>query len=423
MKLKNTFLLFSLVITGFTSCVSENLENEQTVEKGRMTLRVSALEPMTTRAKTEVTNYPVIVYDKQGNIVEGCEWETVSDIPEEVVLKAGKYDVESHTPGTCEKRMSTPYYKGVTEIEIIKNTRTDVEVICKMLNSKIQMTYTPEFLEVFKTWTITIDDSQDLSGANSVFSFTDEDGTTPDPFYWYFQNEVTKLKLNFQGVTTNGSTIVATRIITKSIADERYDDDAEYFKGGDALAITLSPTGEVTSGKVNDITINATITFAETTEPKDLEVTDNNSGNNEEPSTPPTEAITLTLPQDMTVTEDTDPSLGDALILTPNGIKSLLVSIESTNSEMTGSLEQVAIDYPGLDFINGTEVVGSTILVNFLAELGEEITVPSSGQTEYTFPIGNFFGFLLMLEGTHTFHMIVEDLNGNKKQGTINLTI
>lgn len=423
MKLNNILLAGCFAITALCACVSENqdLESINNVT-GNMALNVSQIEPMVTRALTEVTNYPVYVKNSEGKIVK--QWDAVSAVPSKVAFSVGSYVVESHTPGTCEDQMATPYYQGTFDMEIIEGQTTDVDVVCKMLNSKIQVIYEPEFLEFFTSWTITITDSK-----KKAIDFTNAKGTAPAPVYWLLSEKTDTLTLDFRGTTNQGKSVTDRKFLTKELSTLKYEDDSDFFTGGDALEITIKPAPEsIITGKVEHIIINADIVFSQDGKPHSIEVTDSDSGSNTgggEGNDPGNddEAITLNMPPDMTVTDETDPKLGDAVILTPNGIKSLIVTIESTNDEMIESLQGVADEYEGVDFINGAEVVGNTNLVEFLGELGQDITVPETGATEYTFPIGNFFGFLMMLDGTHTFHMTVEDLKGNKKQGTINLTI
>ena len=105
------------------------------------------------------------------------------------------------------------------------------------------------------------------------------------------------------------------------------------------------------------------------------------------------------------------------------GLKSVKVNVVSSSDEMMEQLAAVADEYPGVDLVNGCEVVGNQNLVAFLASLQKVITVPAESQTEYTFPVGQFYGFLSLLPGTHNFIMTVTDMEGNKKTGTIVVTI
>ena len=125
----------------------------------------------------------------------------------------------------------------------------------------------------------------------------------------------------------------------------------------------------------------------------------------------------------MVVNADTDPSLGDTYIAAPNGIKSIVVSMSSTSEEMMASLAAIADGYEGVDFANGTEVVGNESLATLFSQLGQSLSVPAEGDTEYTFPIGNFFVLLSVLPGEHSFGLTVTDMQGNTTSGGLTLTV
>ena len=420
MKLKYLLLAGFTAVAALSACVSENQDIEGTgyADKGRMSLSVNRAEPMQTRATSVVTNYPVILYDAEGRVLDS--WNTVEEVPNPYVLSVGNYSVESHTPGILKKKMDTPYYKGTAAVEIIKDNTTNVEVTCKMQNSPITLNYDADFLSVFTSWSITLDD-----GSETALAFTKEDGNTTATTYWLFEGEVDELVLNFRGTTKEGSTVSARNTLTKNQAAQHYDGDLQHFTGGDALVINFTPV-ESTAGKVVSITINATVTFTETETTVGLEVTDNG---NLEP-TPGTggetggddTSITLNLPNNMTVNAATDKSLGDTYIKCDNGIKSIKVSIESTSDEMLESLGDLNTNY-GVDFIGGAEIVGNQSVVQLFNDLNQPLSVPAVNDADYTFPIGNFFGLLGFLSGEHTFNMVVEDMNGNKKNGKLVLTV
>ena len=426
MKLHKIFLGCAAALA-LVSCVSEDLSKNAGKDSGRLQIGVETQDPLKTRADAyTVTNFPVTIYNEDGT-TKVQSYDAVSAMPEQILLPTGTYLLEAHTPGVMERIMTAPYYKG-TELSVIqKDVTTQSTITCKMANTSVSVHYDQDFLDLFTSWTITFDD-----GTDNAISFTNEDGNAPSAIYWDLGEGVEKLIVNFRGVNRDG-TITAKNELTKSQATETYDGQSANFAGGDAVVVNFTPV-EATTGYVT-IGITATI-FGQAAEevPAVVQIVDNGTftpddGNGDEPNPGDNpqpgddNAITLNMPNDMTVTAETDPALGDAVILTPKGIKSLKVTIVSSNPDMVSSLTDVADSYPGVDFINGAEVVGNTNLVSFLGELGQEITVPTTGQTEYTFPIGNFFGFLLILEGEHTFNMTVEDQEGNIKQGTLKLTI
>ena len=428
MKMKYALLTGCLAITALGACVSEDrdLGQDNKADKGRLALNVTRTEPMQTRAVTEVSDYPVFLYDANGAEVK--RWDAVTEVPATYVLSVGNYTVESHTPGIIQKKMTTPYYKGSAEVEILKDTKTNANVVCKMQNSPITVHYVEDFLSVFTAWEITLDD-----GGTTALSFTEADGTTPATIYWHFEEAAEKLTLNFRGTTADGSTIVQSYVLTKDQAVEHYDGDSKVFTGGDALNINFTPV-EATSGHVTAITINADVTFTETNSKLTLEVTDNgtltpdipgdNPGDNPQPGD--NTSITLDLPAPISYpflgAAAVEKSLGDTYIAAGKGLKSIIVKIESTSEEMISSVGDLNTNY-GVDFIGGAEIVGNQKVVTLFQDLNQPLDVPAEGDTEYTFPIGNFFELLQVLVGEHTFHLTVTDLEGNTKSGTVTITI
>lgn len=425
-NIKSSLLFGALSVVALSSCVSENVDlNKVGKEMGALELNVDIVQPRT-RAITEVDDYPVYLYDAEGNLVE--QWAAVTAVPAKVTVSVGNYVVESHTPGTIKKQMSYPYYKGTKSVEVMKGLTSEVEVMCKMQNSPISVSYGEDFADVFTSWEITIDDGE---GGNTALSFTNTSSAAP--VYMYHGEEgVKELKVNFRGITKEGSTVVKSNVLTKDDADTHYDSDRENFGGGDALTLTFKPV-ESNDGKISTITINAEVTFTETDETINVVVIDKtnmddpNGGGGGDVPQPGDDKITLTIPAPVTLSADdaqtADPTSGDVVMSAQNGLKSVMVKVNSSSEEMMGSLEAVGEEYEGVDLVNGCEVVGNQNLVAFLGSLGKTITVPAEGDKDYTFPVGQFYGFLGLLPGDHNFVMTVTDMEGNKKTGTVKVTI
>ena len=409
-------------ILAFTACTNEDFGHlVGKKDTGVACLNIDIKNP-STRAISEVSNFPVIIYNEKGEVIES--YDKVTNIPEKVILPVGNYFVTSHTPGEIEKTMDKPFYNGTETMEIMKDVTSPVEVVCKMQNSKIQVNYDDDFKSTFSTWEITVSDND-----NTNYPFT-HDLPTQSIYLYFGEKGAKELIVNFRGTTTNGTTISSRNVLTKNQADESYDDNHENFAGGDLLNLNFTPT-ESTDGIISGITITADVTFTEDNTNITVDVIDKpgfedeGGGSTEEPIDPTPgddNVITLNLPSDMTVSSDTDPALGDTYIKADNGLKSIKVKVSSTSEDMLSSLQALSAGY-GVDFIAGAEVVQNQQLVNLFTKLGQPLTVPNEGDTEYTFPIGNFFGMLVILPGDHTFDLIITDMNGNTKSGKLVLTV
>lgn len=414
-------LMSSAIGLGLSSCVSEELPSGlERKENGSMSINVDMLRPSSTRA-VETKDFPVkITSTKDNTLIKS--YDKASEVPNKITLPVGNYFAEAHTPGELQKIMTTPYYKGRDDFEILQGINTKSTVTCKMANGSFKVKYSDEFASAFATWTISIDD-----GTESVIQFTNEDGLTPATIYMTFEENVNFLTTNFKGTTTSGNKISTSNKLTKKQASEQYDNDDENFSGGDAIVINFSPV-ESAEGDITGITLNANISFEETEKWYDMEVTDKGAGeDNDNPGGGNTggdsSTITLDLPSNMTVDASTDPSLGDTYIYAENGIQSITVGITSTSPEMIASLQDLAGNYEGVDFLSSTEIVENQNVVTLFNDLGQSLDVPTKGQESYTFPIGNFFLLLAFLPGEHTFSLTVTDMNGNSKSGSLTLTV
>lgn len=423
MKIYNNILAGTLTLMAFASCMSEDLESKFTAggDKGTLELGVELLQPA--RRDVSTVNFPVVIKDASGSVVK--EYATVAEVPASIVMAVGSYTVESHTPGEIAKSMSNPYYKGASDVEIVKDVTSPVNVVCKMANSQVNINYDEEFRNVFTAWEVTIDD-----GSETALSFTQS--STTNTIYWYFgEAGVKQLVVNFRGTTTTGNTIAARNVLTKNQSSTGgYDDDNTNFTGGDLITLNFAPT-ESTEGKITGITLSANVVFDETAEDINVGVIDvpglnDPTGGGDNPGGGDTEGITLNLPEDITMAFNgaaaLDKSLGDTYIAAGAGLKSIMVRIESDSEDMNGSLGDLSEQY-GVDFLAGAEIVGNQNVVSLFESLGQKLSVPAEGDKEYTFPIGNFFGFLQLLTGKHRFHLTVTDMNGNTQSGSLLITV
>lgn len=421
MKISKILFCTSIVALGFSSCMSEEFPYSDS-RKGSMSLAVEHLKPTVTRA-IETSDFPVAIYE-----VETDAWyetfEKASEVPSQITMPVGMYYVKAHTPGQMTKIMDAPYYAGVDTFEIVEGIITKSTVVCRQANGSFSVGFSDDFAQSFSEWTISITD-----GSESAIIFSSEDGTNQPTIYMEFAKNVSSLTTRFTGTTVDGNRVSATNVLTKKQASEKYDSDTEFFSGGDAIVLNLRPV-ESTEGIISGITISANISFEESEESFDMEVEDVIPDEEEQPEQPGGEqpeesnAITLNLPADMIVSGSTNPALGDTYIKADNGLKSIKVKISSSSDEMIESVEDLAANYDGIDFLNaGTEVVANQGLVDLFTALGQTLEVPAVGDVEYTFPIGNFFGLLQFIAGEHTFELVVTDMQGNKKSGSLTLTV
>jgi hypothetical protein len=423
-------LISAIVMMGLSSCVNEEVPAYEN-GSGKMQLEVDVLKPKSTRATVDTKDFPVTLLNAEGNPLGGHKYNKVSEVPKQIQLPVGQYAAVSHSPFEFEKIMDKPYYKGIEDFYIRKDMNTKVEVTCRMANGSFEVKFSDTFHEVFKAWNIMIND-----GTETAIAYSATDVLPLPKRYMRFEDKTSEIFVNFVGVTNEGSRITMSNTLTKEQASEQYDDDNPNFSGGDAIVLNFTPV-ESTEGDITGITLKADIQFEESEITYPLEVEEKGTNGEEEGGDNPGEggdtpggensgdenAITLNLPKDMTVSVSTDPALGDTYIASEHGLKSIKVKMSSTSDEMISSLQDLSRNYNGVDFINGAEVVGNDEMIRLFSDLGQTLAIPSQGDKEYTFPIGNFFTLLAFLPGEHTFTLTITDMQGNTKDGLLKLAV
>ena len=400
-------------------------------DTGAIELGVSVKQPVSqTRAdasEIDTNTYPVVIQGTSDGVTDVTyEYNTLSEMPASIIVPVGQYTISSHTPGTLEKQMATPYYAGSTDITVSKDIASKTDIVCRMANSRIQMKYGEDFKEAFSQWTITIND-----GSEMALAYTQED-LNPTPVYWHFNDNVTAITVNIRAVTTEGNTVTESRTFRKIDASENYEEVGDAFTGGDALEINM---GTVTSstGDLEGIDINTNITFEDSSESVEIPTIDP-----EEPTDPsePGEggegtegAVTLNLPADVTysISAGDAPASADAYIASEAGLDKIIVTITAGNDAFQTTLVDLTMN--GQSFLaenGGVDLIDNADFGNLVSTVGSQ--APTDGTKEYTFPIGAFFTFLDMTGATdagksHEFHITVTDKNGETANGVFKVTI
>lgn len=431
MKLTNIIALSTAAILCLASCEMKNELTGSLVSKedtGAVELEVSVKQPVSqTRAEEVATNdFPVTIQGTSTGVTDVLkEYATADEVPSSITVPVGEYTISSHSPGTLEKQMSAPYYTGNTDITVTKDVASQVDVVCRMANSRIQMIYGEDFKEAFSEWTITIDD-----GSEMALSYT-QANLTPDAIYWHFDDNVTAITVNIKAKTVEGNTVTESRAFRKSDAAENYEEVGDAFTGGDALEIAMG-TVESSTGDLTGITITTNITFENESESVEIPTTEPEEPEEpggEDPEEPGEGAVTLNLPADVTysISAGDAPASADAYIASEAGLDKIIVTITAGNDAFQAILVDLTMD--GQSFLaenGGVDLIDNSDFGNLVSTVGSQ--APTDGTKEYTFPIGTFFTFLDMTGATdpgksHEFHITVTDKNGETATGVFKVTI
>lgn len=391
-------------------------------EMGALELTVSVSESAAqSRANSEAPgNYPVVIVNKDTE--EEAYNGTYEEMKKPLSLPVGTYTVNSHTPGDIKTSMTSPYYGGEKEMTITKGVVSVLDMVCKMLNTKIALKLGDDFKAAFKEWTINLND-----GSGHVLTFTEAD-VENNVVYWYFGENahVSTLTMDITATTQDGVKVREQVQFTKADAEESYEDDSDEFTGGDALNINIGaieePTPEPGEKPQLGFNVSVDITFDGRDETVEIPVT------KPDPiPTPPGDGPTIEK-QDVTYSISAGDAPADAVIKinAPAGLKSMNVKIVAGNEGFRKAIGDMANN--GLDFVDaGVEMVENEAIVSLFKELQMEIEVPKSNVTSYDFPLSTFFFLMNIYQDTapdaHIFKIVVEDMEGNKVSDEVSVTI
>lgn len=423
MKLINIIALSTVAILGLASCEMKNELTGSLVSKedtGALELGVSVKQPVSQTRATEVTtnNFPVTIQGTSAEVTDVVkEYATVDEVPSSITVPVGQYTVTSHTPGTLEKKMENPYYSGSTNITVSKGITSEVDVVCRMANSRIQMKYGNDFKEAFSSWTITIDD-----GTETALAYTESD-QNPAPIYWHFGDNITAITVNIKAVTTKGNTVTERRVFQKKDAAEQYEEVGDAFTGGDALEINMG-TVESSTGELTGITITANITFENESESVEIPTTNPDEGGDSGTEPPTGDGINITEPAGNSfLTDGVDINNGafpdkeiKILMSVPDGIQNLYVKVETTNSVFEGMVAGM-----GLTAESGLDLTSQEAIDQALGNL---FPLPEAGQTNYSFTLSETLLYLLKdFDGEHQFMLTVIDKNNQQASATLTVRV
>ena len=118
------------------------------------------------------------------------------------------------------------------------------------------------------------------------------------------------------------------------------------------------------------------------------------------------------------------------------GLKSVKVKIVAGNESFEDALGLLPDMFPDdadkkakVNLLEGVELMDNDVLPTVISMIlnGKEIPIPSSGDTEYSFPVNNFFEALLSLGKTdtaaHLFEITVIDNNNKSESKNLSVTV
>ena len=441
MRFKNMILAGCALALGLASCeMKDELLDKGGNASGEMgvldlSLAVNAANNVVTKAAVDEGSETTVTVDAKGFELDianadGSYKKTHEYDPENttIELPVGEYTVTAHSPGECEATSTAAYYSGKQSFEITAGETKPVNVVCKMANTKIQVTFDNSLKDAFTSWTVTVTPVgvQDMA---YPFEGTSADFKQPDAIFWMLPDNVRTIRAEFQGVNSEGKNVTVSYSFEKPV-----EADSEYWTGADALAIKVNSqeTTEDNPSGVNGVTIDAEVTWDElednVTIPVDgtpTEPTDPSEPGTDEPDEPATgdggivisDGGTGYLTNGVVVNNSKFPDDVAVNMTVPKGIKSVFVKIGTTDMSENGFGSIVG----SMGLMDGD---GMDLASEKAAGLSQLFELPTANATDYRFTMtGTLFGMLGSFKGTHDFELTVIDNEGNDASAKLTITI
>lgn len=378
-----------------------------------------------------VQNYTLSLTDSEGAVAKSG---LVSDLGGNNGLVTlsnlanGQYIVAAQNYDGSQVNVSTrPWFRGATTFSILPGKTTEATVTCRLQNIETKVVLSESFKQAFKDdYTITIDNGE------SAVQVINKDNIQNK---YYFAVPSQK---DYMTVSVKASTVATTEKPSNTISRTytvKKPADAEgnsYLAAGDALLINLTEDGSMLS--YIDFNMTVDFSFAEQEEIFTIstdkitydESQASDDDEEEDDPTVPTEAITLTgLPAAYTNPHQTGETVVVNMVV-PAGIKSINVTIKSTNANFAATIESLGMGQT-FDLVNPGEDLYELLSEPFdesLSGLGLRGKEDITGLKNYTFDVTGFMG-LLPVYGANvaTFSIEVVDMNGERKSGDLVVTI
>lgn len=378
-----------------------------------------------------VDNYTLIVTnaETQEEVARGKVSELKNESGKVVLpLSEGDYSVTAYNyEGENVTVSERPYFKGEQTFSVKKGIATSVDLPCKLACVEVSVGLTASFEESFKDDYSVIVDNGD--GATQIF----DKNSLGKKYYFQVPEHQNSLNASIKATSVEGNFIELKATIQKPSDAEGSE---SYLAGGDSFNIQLTEEGSTDSYISIGITVD--LTFTEVGETIEIPVgniiyegpdTPGEGGEGDDEPTTGTLSVTgipetysLSLAELM---ESGEMPTIKVDMASENGIKSLVVSIESDNDVFPVLLAGMDLDKP-FDLCNLEDRPNAKKELIGLPLITEETynQLHSGTMTQYTFDVTSLVALLpgQGLMGTHKFTLTISDGN-ETKEGTLTVNV
>lgn len=372
-----------------------------------------------------VDNYTLVVTntETQEEVAKGKVSELKNESGKVVLpLSEGDYSVTAYNyEGENVTVSERPYFKGEQTFSVKKGVATSVDLPCKLACVEVSLSLTSSFEEAFKDDYAVIIDNGD--GASQTFDKT----SIGKKYYFQTPEHQSTLNASIKATSEEGNFVELKATIQKPADAEGGVSDLE---GGDSFNIQLTEEGSTDSYISIGITVD--LTFTEVGETIEIPVgniiyegpdTPGEGGDDNEPTTGTLSVTGVPETYNLTTT-GTVPTI-KVDMASENGIKSLVVSIDSDNPMFPTLLSGLDLLEP-FDLCNLEErpkAKENLLMLNLISE--DVYTQLHAGAVKsYTFEVTSLVALLpqTKLTGSHKFTLTISDGN-ETKEGTLTVNV
>lgn len=372
-----------------------------------------------------VDNYTLVVTntETQEEVAKGKVSELKNESGKVVLpLSEGDYSVTAYNyEGENVTVSERPYFKGEQTFSVKKGVATSVDLPCKLACVEVSLSLTSSFEEAFKDDYAVIIDNGD--GASQTFDKT----SIGKKYYFQTPEHQSTLNASIKATSEEGNFVELKATIQKPADAEGGVSDLE---GGDSFNIQLTEEGSTDSYISIGITVD--LTFTEVGETIEIPVgniiyegpdTPGEGGGDNEPTTGTLSVTGVPETYDLTTT-GTVPTI-KVDMASENGIKSLVVSIDSDNPMFPTLLSGLDLLEP-FDLCNleeRPEAKKNLLMLNLISE-DVYAQLHAGVVKSYTFEVTSLVALLpqTKLTGSHKFTLTISDGN-ETKEGTLTVNV
>lgn len=372
-----------------------------------------------------VDNYTLVVTntETQEEVAKGKVSELKNESGKVVLpLNEGDYSVAAYNyEGENVTVSERPYFKGEQTFSVKKGVATSVDLPCKLACVEVSLSLTSSFEEAFKDdYAVIIDNGDD---ASQVFDKT----SIGKKYYFQTPEHQSALNASIKATSVEGNFVELKATIQKPADAEG---GVSELEGGDSFNIQLTEEGSTDSYISIGITVD--LTFTEVGETIEIPVgniiyegpdTPGEGGDDNEPTTGTLSVTGVPETYNLTTT-GTVPTI-KVDMASENGIKSLVVSIESDNEMFPSLLSGMDLLEP-FDLCNleeRPEAKKNLLMLNLISE-DVYAQLYAGTLTSYTFEVTSLVALLPQtgLTGSHKFTLTISDGN-ETKEGTLTVNV